>query len=122
ARAERTPRARDDHRPDARLRVERAKRVPQLAVHVERQGVEAFGAVERDGGGAGVGVGLVEEGLGCGHAEGSPGVGQGNTAVASISTAAFGSRSGCTCTSGMAGLWTPTRRRWTSPSGLRLAR
>src|SRR5256885_1072905 len=103
ARAERPPGPGDDHGPDPRLAVQRAEGVAQLAVDVKGQGVESIRTIERDGGNAGVRVVLVEEGLGRERHAGISGVGQGSTAVASISTVARVSASARTSTSVMAG-------------------
>src|SRR5439155_6317563 len=93
ARAESPPGSRDDHRPYAGFIVERAEGIAQLAVHVERQGIEPIRTVERDRGDARVRVVLVEEGLGRKRHARISGCRQGSTAVASISTTAFASTS-----------------------------
>src|SRR2546429_8418513 len=103
ARAERPSGSRDDDRPHAGLVVERAERVAQLAVHVERQGIETVGTVERDRGDAGVRVVPVEEGLRRKRHGRISGCRQGSTAVASISTTAFESTSPRTSRSAIAG-------------------
>src|SRR2546422_4526869 len=41
------------HGPDSRLVVQRAEGIVQLTVDVERQGIELFRTIERDGGDAG---------------------------------------------------------------------
>ena len=87
----------DDDGADAWLGVERAEGVPELGVDLEGERVEPLGAVQGDGRDGGRGVERVEEGLGT-QRHPYP-----NTAVASISTTAWGSTSDFTSTSAIAG-------------------
>ena len=94
--AEGAPGAGDDDGADARLGVEGAEGVAELGVDLEGERVEPLGAVEGDGRDGGRRVDGVEEGSWLqGHDD--------STAVASISTTAFGSTSDRTSTSAIAG-------------------
>ena len=72
-RAEGAARAGQHDRPHVRLRIQRVKRVPQLGVDLEGQGVQPLGPVERDGRDSRVGAQSAEERPGCDrHATGPP--------------------------------------------------
>ena len=129
----------DDDGADAGLGVQGAEGIPQLGVDLEGERVEPLGPVERDGRDRGRRVDGVEERLGLraidvlalewGHPSDCccrliPRHGLLSPAPPSPRSPPPPARStsDVTSTSAIAGKWLPIRRRYTSPSGLRLAR
>src|SRR5690606_24794120 len=88
----------DDDGADPGLGIEGAEGVAQLGVHLEGEGVEPLGAVQRDRRDGSGGVMTIEEGPRGNRHQCAP-----TTAVASISTSARSSTSDVTSTSAIAG-------------------